>query len=303
MDATLPPFDFVREYYPLAPHTFYRIGGVARWAFLPRTSDEVRRAYAWMTERKIPVLVMGAGSNMLIDDNGFSGGVLFTTELKSIEPVGSEKYRCGAGVTLSDIVTTVMLPNNYTGVGALTGIPGTLGGALYMNAGTVNGSICQFAEIVTMVTSGGVETVHLRPQLYGYRKQSFCGNRDVIMEAQLSFTASTKDESFVYRHYIQRRRETQPQGWCCGSVFKNPPENHAGRLIEACGLKGLRRGGAVISEKHANFIMNDDNASFEDVRGLIQLVKDTVFDRCGIMLEEEVRIITAGSAPEAPPAC
>ena len=296
MDATLPPFDFVREYYPLAPHTFYRIGGVARWAFLPRTSDEVRRAYAWMTERKIPVLVMGAGSNMLIDDNGFSGGVLFTTELKSIEPVGSEKYRCGAGVTLSDIVTTVMLPNNYTGVGALTGIPGTLGGALYMNAGTVNGSICQFAEIVTMVTSGwrcicarnctDTETV-------------LCGNRDVIMGATV-LTASTKDESFVYRHYIQRRRETQPQGWCWGSVFKNPPENHAGRLIEACGLKVS---GGPLSAKHANFIKNDDNASFEDVRGLIQLVKDTVFDRCGIMLEEEVRIITAGSAPEAPPAC
>ncbi|HQN01706.1 MAG TPA: UDP-N-acetylenolpyruvoylglucosamine reductase, partial [Candidatus Hydrogenedentes bacterium] len=85
--------------------------------------------------------------------------------------------------------------------------------------------------------------------------------------------------------------ETQPQGWCCGSVFKNPPDNHAGRLIESCGLKGTRQGGAVISEKHANFIMNEDNASFEDVLGLIQLVKDTVYTRFGIRLEEEVRII------------
>ncbi len=291
METAFSHFDFVREQYSLAPHTLYRIGGPARWAFLPRTAGEAKAAYTWMVDRKMPVLIMGAGSNMLIDDRGFPGGVLFTTELKGIETLGSGRYRSGAGVMLADIVSSVMLPNNYAGVGALTGIPGTLGGALYMNAGTVNGSICQFTEAVTLLTPEGAQTVSMEPALYSYRSQTFCGKHEVILDAILAFTVSDVDEVAVYNHYIQRRRETQPQGWCCGSVFKNPPDNHAGRLIETCGLKGTRRGGAVISEKHANFIMNEDNASFEDVLGLIQLVKDTVYARFGIRLEEEVRII------------
>ncbi len=291
METAFPHFDFVREQYSLAPHTLYRIGGPARWAFLPRTAGEAKAAYTWMVHRKMPVLIMGAGSNMLIDDRGFPGGVLFPTELKGIETLGSGRYRSGAGVMLADIVSSVMLPNNYAGVGALTGIPGTLGGALYMNAGTVNGSICQFTEAVTLLTPEGAQTVSMEPALYIYRSQMFCGEHEVILDALLTFTVSDRDESEVYEHYIRRRSETQPQGWCCGSVFKNPPDNHAGRLIESCGLKGTRQGGAVISEKHANFIMNEDNASFEDVLGLIQLVKDTVYTRFGIRLEEEVRII------------
>ena len=293
---TKPHFDFVREHYPLGPHTLYRIGGSARWAFLPETLDQVREAYEWLQSQRIPMLVMGGGSNLLIDDNGFPGGVLFTTELKQVNPLGRDRYRLGAGIPLAGVVRDIMLPNRYAGVGALTGIPGTLGGALFMNAGTVNGSICQFTASVSLVTPAGIETVMMRPELYSYRGQSFCGPDKVIVEAELSFSPSEKDEEAVYKHYIQRRQDTQPQGWCCGSVFKNPPGDHAGRLIEACGLKGTRRGGAVISEKHANFIMNEDNASFEDVLALIRLVKATVQERFGILLEEEVRIINAQSA-------
>lgn len=287
-----PPFEFARENYPLAPHTLYRIGGPAQWAFLPRDTHEAEVAYAWIMDQKIPFLIMGAGSNMLIDGRGFDGAVLFTTELKHREECGLHRFRLGAGLPLSDIVRTIMLPSNYTGTGALTGIPGTLGGALFMNAGTVNGTICQFTETVTLLTPFGLTDVAMAPELYGYRGQAFCGPDAVIVEAVLRFTPSAEDESAVYHHYIQRRQDTQPQGWCCGSVFKNPPNDHAGRLIESCGLKGTRRGGAVISEKHANFIMNEDNASFEDVLGLIHLVKETVFAQHGVKLQEEVRIIT-----------
>jgi UDP-N-acetylmuramate dehydrogenase len=292
-NMTTPPFDFMQPDYLLAPHTLYRIGGAARWAFLPRTFQEAESAYTWLLAERIPLLIMGGGSNMLIDDKGFPGAVLFTTELKATEDLGNHRYRLGAGIPLAELVRSVMLPNNYAGVGALTGIPGTLGGALFMNAGTVNGSICQFTETVRMLTPAGPETVLITPKLYSYRGQVFCDSEKVIVEAELAFAPSEKDENAIYHHYIQRRQETQPQGWCCGSVFKNPPNDHAGRLIEACGLKGTHLGGAVISEKHANFIMNDNNASFEDVFGLIQMVKGIIFERFGVKLEEEVRIIQA----------
>ncbi len=293
---TKPYFDFVRENHPLAPHTLYHIGGPARWAFFPKNPNEARAAYDWMHAQKIPVLVMGAGTNMLIEDKGFPGGALFMEGLTGINEYASRSYRLGAGVPLADVVNALMLPKNYKGVGSLTGIPGSLGGALFMNAGTANGSICELVRQVSLITPAGIDVVSITPELYAYRGQSFCGPDTVIIEAELSFEVSQKDESAVYRHYIQRRRDTQPQGWCCGSVFKNPPNNHAGRLIESCGLKGTRRGGAIISEKHANFIMNDAHASFDDVTGLIRLAKETVYARFGILLEEEVRIISPESA-------
>lgn len=294
MTQGAPPFDFARNAYPLAPHTFYRIGGPAAWALFPENPEQAKAAYAWIKKQERPFLVMGAGSNMLIDDRGFDGVVLFTTEIKHVVDLGAHHFQIGAGLPLADVVRTIMLPNNYAGVGALTGIPGTVGGALFMNAGTVNGTICQMTETVTLLRPSGIETVTMTPELYGYRGQRFCGPEDAIVEATLAFTPSANDEAAVYRHYIQRRQDTQPQGWCCGSVFKNPPNDHAGRLIEACGLKGKRLGGAVISEKHANFIMNEDNATFDDVMGLIRLVKETVRERFGVSLQEEVRVISPG---------
>lgn len=287
----LPAVDFIKENIPLAEYTFYRIGGPARFAFFPTTLQQITWAYEWVKGHQIPLLVIGSGSNVLISDAGFPGAVFFTTELKTLAPLGNHCYRCGAGTTLASIVENIMLANNYAGVGALTGIPGTLGGALFMNAGTVNGSICQFTKNVVLIGDAGLEEVEIRPELYAYRRQFFCEPETVIVEAELTFSPSNQDETAIYNHYIKRRLDTQPQGWCCGSVFKNPEGNHAGHLIEACGLKGTRIGGALISEKHANFIMNEGNASFKDVLSLIHLAKSRVRERFGIELEEEVRII------------
>jgi len=285
------PFDFVRTDYLLAPHTRYRIGGPAALALFPPTRSDMEAAYHWLVETNMPFIIIGGGTNMLIDDKGYPGCALFTIELKELKPLGEHRYAVGAGVVLADLVRQIMLPNNYEGVGALTGIPGTVGGALFMNAGTVNGSVCQIASSIDTLKSDGLVHLPLTPDLYGYRGQSFCQGNSVIVGATFAFTPSDKDESAVYRHYMQRRSETQPEGWCCGSVFKNPPGDHAGKLIEAAGLKGTRRNGAVISEKHANFIMNEANASFDDVLYLITLVKDTIRERFGVELHEEVRII------------
>ena len=288
-----PPFDFARVDYPLAPTTLYRVGGPARVALLPRDEAECETAYAWMLEQPGRKLILGGGSNVLIADEGFPGIVLFTNYLKRLESLGDHRYLAGSGNDLDHLVKRVMLANNYEGVGALTGIPGSVGGAIYMNAGTVNGSTCEFMESVDLLAPAGRKRVPMDKSLFGYRGQTFCAPGDVILGGTFCFHVSDRDQQAIYDHYIARRLEKQPQGYCCGSVFKNPPGDHAGRLIEACGLKGTRRGGAVISEKHANFIMNEDNASFQDVYGLMELARDTVRARFGVELEPEVRIIRA----------
>jgi len=286
-----PPFEFAIPEYPLAQATRYRIGGPAQWALFPRTREEAVRAYEWMQQQSLPCLVLGGGTNVLISDRGFPGVVLFTTSLRELRCLGEHRYYIGAGVELGAVVQEVMLTHNYTGVGGLTGIPGSVGGAVYMNAGTVNGTICELMESVDVLTKAGLRVSPMTPDLYTYRGQSFCRPGELILGGTFSFQPATTDQRAIYDHYIQRRKNTQPEGYCCGSVFKNPPGEHAGRLIEQCGLKGTRHGGAVISEKHANFIMNENNATFADVLALIQLAKEQVFARFGICLEEEVQII------------
>jgi len=294
-DETLksPPFPYARLDYPLAPATLYNIGGPARIALLPRDAREVDEAWRWMVAQPLPRLVLGGGSNVLISDQGFPGIVLFTTHLTRMEDLDGGRWRVGSGVPLAKLVREVMLPNRHAGVGALTGIPGSVGGAIYMNAGTANGSTCDFLESVDLMSLEGLRSLPMDPSLYGYRGQRFCGIDDVILGGVFRFTRSEEDQRAVFGHYMRRRREKQPRGHCCGSVFKNPPNDHAGRLIEACGLKGARFGGAVISPVHANFIMNENAASFDDVLGLVRMAKDRVRDRFGITLEEEVRIIRA----------
>lgn len=286
------PFDFAVKDYALAPATWYRVGGPARVALFPRTVEEAVAAHRWMLEQPLRRLVLGKGSNVLISDAGFPGTVLMTEQLDKVEPLGGGRYRVEAGLELDRLVREVILANNYEGTGALAGIPGSVGGAMFMNAGTVNGSTCDVLESADVAGPGGLKTVRVEKNRCAYRSQSFCGKDELIVRGTFAFSAAEKDQRAVYDHYVRRRREKQPQGNCCGSVFRNPPGKHAGRLVEACGLKGERRGGAVISEMHANFIMNDGGATFEDILYLIDLCKRRVRERFGIELQEEVRVIT-----------
>lgn len=283
------PFDFAFEDYPLAPLTLYNVGGPARLALAPRTIDEARDAYEWMRAQDSKRIVLGGGSNVLIDDNGFDGIVMITSGLTGISGLDDRRYAIESGVVLDRVVTDIMIANNYALVGALTGIPGTVGGAIYMNAGTVNGSTCMLLESVDVMTpADGYKHVPMTESLYSYRGQTFCPRGGLILSGVFRFQPALEDQRAIYDHYIQRRKEKQPQGKCCGSVFKNPNGDHAGRLIEACGLKGARHGGAQISPMHANFIMNEDNATSADILALIALVKKTVQDTFGVRLEEEV---------------
>lgn len=288
MDA--PPFEFAQANYPLAPCSLYKVGGPARWALLPRNRAEVEEAYAWLRSQEVPRIVLGGGSNVLIADEGFPGIVVFTQGLDRLESLGGHRYYIEGGLNLDTIVRDVLLTNNYAGVGGLTGIPGSTGGAIYMNAGTVNGSICELMESVDVITETGTQTIPMEPSLYGYRGQTFCPPTGLILGGIFAFQPAEEDQQAIYDHYIERRKQTQPKGNSCGSVFKNPEGNHAGRLIESCGLKGTRRGGAVISEMHANFIVNDRDATSADILELIQLVKDTVREQCSVELHEEVKV-------------
>jgi UDP-N-acetylmuramate dehydrogenase len=285
------PFTFAQENVVLAPYTRYQVGGPARWALFPESTEECAAAYAWMLQQPCPRLVLGGGSNVLINDAGFPGVVLFTTKLDRIEPLGHHRYYISAGLVLDDVVKNLMLDHNYEGVGGLTGIPGSVGGAIYMNAGTANGSTCELMDSVDVLQAKGLKTIPMTPGLYNYRGQTFCAPGEVILGGQFRFSVAEKPQRPIYDHYIQRRLEKQPQGYCCGSVFKNPNGDHAGRLIESCGLKGTRHGGAIISPMHANFIMNEDNATFSEILWLIAYAKQTVHDQHGVLLEEEVRII------------
>lgn len=283
------PFDFACEDYPLADASLYKVGGRARLALLPRNREEVEQAYAWMRTQDGPKIVLGGGSNVLIADEGFPGIVIFTNALERIEDRGGGRFFVEGGAVLDRLVTEVMLQENYGGVGALTGIPGSVGGAIYMNAGTVNGSICELMDSVDVITESGTETIAMDASLYSYRGQQFCPPSGLILGGLFGFEKAEEDQRAIYDRYIERRRRTQPKGNSCGSVFKNPKDEHAGRLIEACGLKGTRRGGAVISDLHANFIVNDKGATCADILWLIAQCKAVVFEKFGIELEEEVK--------------
>jgi len=286
-----PPFEFAEEDYDLAPLTLYRVGGPARVALFPRSVQEARDACEWMGTQPGPRLVLGGGSNVLVSDKGFPGVVMVTTGLDGIEPLEGDRCRVLGGTELDRVVREVMLEHNYAGVGALAGIPGSVGGAIYMNAGTANGSTCEVLESVDLVGLEGPSTVEIDPSLFGYREQHFCPPETLILSAVFRFEVADEDQRAIYDRYIERRREKQPSGNCCGSVFKNPEGEHAGRLIELSGLKGMSKGGAVVSPVHANFIMNEGDASFDDILWLIRLCQRRVLDRFGIELQEEVRIV------------
>jgi len=287
------PFDFAVENYPLAQASLYKVGGPARLALLPRTRADVVAAYDWLRTRSEPKIVLGGGSNVLIADEGFPGIVLFTSHLTHLKDLSGDRYYVEGGVILDKLVREVIIAHNYKGTGGLTGIPGTVGGAIYMNAGTVNGSICQLMESVDVITEAGERTIPMNESLYSYRGQNFCPPSGLILGGHFKFEVAEEDQRAIYDHYIERRKRTQPKGNSCGSVFKNPPNEHAGRLIEACGLKGLRHGGAVISDMHANFIINDQDAKSADILALIALAKRSVQEKFGITLEEEVKIFGA----------
>lgn len=283
---------------PMARHTSWRAGGAVTRAYTPADLADLR-AFLAVTPPDEPVLFVGLGSNLLVRDGGLAGNVVFThavlnrIQLETAANAGPLVY-VEAGVASPKLSRFAAL-HGLAGAEFFAGIPGTVGGALAMNAGCYGGETWRVVERVTTVDRRGA--LHTRtPGEYdlGYRHVRLKADREEwFVAAHFRLPAGDGDAArATVKELLERRIATQPLGQPnAGSVFRNPPGDHAARLIEACGLKGRRQGGAAISEKHANFILNLGGARAADIEALIVLAETTVRERFGIVLEREVRIV------------
>ena len=286
----------LRENEPMSRHTSWRVGGPADLFLMPASLTELSQ-FLRDLDPATPIFWHGVGSNLLVRDGGIRGVVISAARiLRSIQRVEPFLVTAGSGVACTQLARQCL----RWGIGPsefFAGIPGTVGGALAMNAGAHGGETWERVESVRTIDRSG--EIHSRaPGEYsvGYRSVSGPSN-EWFIEGAFRFDPEKTASKETLDALLERRKTTQPLGLpSCGSVFRNPPGDHAARLIEAAGLKGYRIGGAEVSPKHANFIINSDNATATDVEELIEHVRHTVIEQHGIELLHEVRIV--GEAPQ-----
>lgn len=293
MALKLPPDFDSRVLYdePLADHTSWRVGGPADVFFKPKDSEDLS-AFLRALAPATPILWIGLGSNLLVRDGGIRGVVIATLgafgELKHLE---TNEVWAGSGVTCAKLAKQCV----KWGLGAgefFAGIPGTVGGALAMNAGAFGGETWNHVlEVETIDRQGEIRRRNASEYRATYRHIE--GPRgEWFLGARLRFESRASATDAEIKVLLARRKATQPIGeLSCGSVFTNPPGDHAARLIEAAGLKGFKIGGARVSEKHANFIINDGAATAKDLESTIEHVRATVAEVHGVTLNPEVRIV------------
>lgn len=276
----------------MARHTSWRVGGPARSFYTPADIDDLANFIAGLPPDE-ELYWVGLGSNLLVRDGGISATVIATFGgMNDLRMLDARTLRAEAGVACNK-VARFMSRHGLTGGEFLAGIPGSMGGALAMNAGAFGGETWQHVVAVETLDRHGER--HLRkPDDYeiGYRHVRGPAN-EWFVAAHLRFVQGDSAAAQVrIKELLERRGATQPTNQpSCGSVFRNPPGDHAARLIEACGLKGHCIGQACVSEKHANFIINTGGARAADIEALITLVRDTVEREQGVRLETEVRIV------------
>lgn len=277
----------------LARHTSWRVGGPARRFYRPADAEDLS-TFLSLLDPDEPLLWLGLGSNLLIGDQGFAGTVIQTQGcLTGLERRGETGVLAESGTSCAKLARfTARL--NLVGVEFLAGIPGTMGGALAMNAGAWGGETWTHVRRVrTIDRTGTIRARDAGDFTPGYREvKGPEGEWFLDVELELAPGDGAAGQARI-RELLDRRAATQPIGLpSCGSVFRNPPEDHAARLIESLGLKGYRMGGAQVSEKHANFIINTGTATATEIAGLIDYVRDAVEQRAGIRLIPEVRRVT-----------
>ena len=274
----------------LSKYTSFRIGGPADYYLEPEDKDDTVAIVNYFQDHRLPFLMMGKGSNMLVSDDGIRGAVINLEEgLRDIHVDGG-RVIVEAGVSMARFVD-FCIQCSYKGVEMLPGIPGTIGGAIIMNAGAYGGEISDYIVDVDVLRGGTVITVSKEQARFSYRHSGFEG--DIILSASFKLPEGDKAEIMKQRRELLiKRNRAQPVNFPnSGSMFKNPQGNYAAKLIEEGGLKGARIGNAQISEKHANFIVNLGNARAHDVLSLLELARDTVLKKFGIKLELEVKLI------------
>ncbi len=286
--------DNLQENIPLAPYTSARIGGKADACLTLRSADALAEALMLVWELGLPYLLLGGGSNLLIRDEGFRGIVLLN-KAKEIRFSKGEAPRvwAEAGASLSR-VANLAAQESLDGLAWAATIPGTVGGAVYGNAGAFGGDMAGSLISAELLTRRGREHWDVEAMEYAYRSSKLKKNAEkcAILSAEMKLIGGNQAEiKERMRSFIQKRKITQPPGASMGSMFKNPEGDFAGRLIEAAGLKGTRIGNAEISEKHANFFINHGDTNASDVITLIKLVQETVFEKFDEQLELEIEIV------------
>lgn len=277
---------------PMSRHTSWRAGGVAR-RYVQAATLEALTSFISTVPEDEEILWMGLGSNTLVRDGGFNGTVIATQGLMTqLELLDETTIYVGAGVSGAKIARFCSR-KNLSGADFFAGIPGLLGGALAMNAGAFGGETWPLVvEVETMNRKGEIKKRLANEFEYSYRHVEGLDN-EWFISATLRLSKQHEDnEAIDIKQLLAKRSATQPTGVAsCGSVFRNPEGLYAAKLIEECGLKGKRIGGAIVSEKHANFIINDDKAKAADIESLINFIQKVVAERCGVLLQPEVWIV------------
>jgi UDP-N-acetylmuramate dehydrogenase len=283
--------EIVEENVPLAPHTWYRIGGPARWFVRPRSVEEFRLAAVRALENHIPTYVLGLGANLLVGDAGVSGAVfqLSGDAWKRVDVRGTT-VELAAGVDMQKLVLKTVRAG-LAGVECLAGIPGTIGGGVRMNAGGKFGDLGAVVTRVTVMSADGTVFDRTKDDLvFDYRSTNI--SAPYILGATLELDEDDPDRILRKTKEIwMYKKNTQPLNTKnCGCIFKNPRGLSAGALIDQAGLKGTRVGGAEVSDKHANFIIAHPGAKADDVMGLVKLIREKVWEKNQIHLESEVKV-------------
>lgn len=284
----------VRYDEPMSRHTTFKIGGGADLFIAVNSADSLQKLCREALKSGVPVFPIGNGSNILVSDGGIRGAVItFGGELKKIVLLGDTAIECGAGVPLAALCGFAK-DRSLSGLEFAWGIPGTAGGAAFMNAGAYGHSMSEVLVSCSHVTKSGEAGALAGEGLeLGYRRSAYADNGCMITSIRLKLKKGNTDKIAAdMAELYERRKAKQPLELpSAGSVFKRPQGNFAGALIEQCGLKGRSVGGAAVSEKHAGFIVNTGGATCADVRNLIEIIEQTVFSRTGVQLECEVKLI------------
>lgn len=277
----------------LSKHTTYRIGGPARHLAFPVTIEHLEKIGAHLRSSGEMYAVIGNGSNLLAPDEGFPGWIIKTAKLEGGIIFEGDRVRVGAGV-LNASLLRACADKGLSGLEYLAGVPGTVGGAVFMNAGTASGWVEKnLIEVTAFSFAAGIKVFSKAELRYSYREQHYLPEDGIILSAQFELQSSTPEKiRAALAESAKARKQAQPiELPSCGSVFRNPPGTSAWKCVETAGLRGHKVGGARFSPKHANFIVNEGGATRADVLELIRLAKEKVEERLGIRLQEEVVVL------------
>ena len=284
----------VKENVLLAPYTSARIGGPADIFITADTSAELARIVKLLWKHGMPFTLLGGGSNVLVSDRGVRGVVILNRARGVKFHAGDQpSVTAESGVVFSNLANRCA-SKGFAGLEWAATVPGTVGGAVYGNAGAFGGDVAGNLIHAELLTENGKETLTVEQMGYGYRISALKRGelKAVVLSAELALKNSSKEEVTVkIQQFSAHRKATQPPGASMGSMFKNPPGDYAGRLIEEAGLKGVRIGAAEISPLHGNFFVSHADTKAEDIRALIQLAQKTVKEKQGVDLELEIELI------------